>query len=48
VIHGRGTYGGVSCFGKDHGLLECMIGNNEPIGYLTAEDVIEMVKEKQQ
>lgn len=48
VVHGRGTYGGVSCFGKDYGLLECMIGNHEPIGYLTAEDVIEMIKEKQQ
>ena len=50
VIHGYGSYGGkryyVDGF-KDLGLLECMINGNEPEGCLTAEDVIERIKEIQ-
>ena len=41
VINGYGSYGGFSRFephNKD--LLEMMIGENEPIGYLTADQVI--------
>lgn len=46
VVHGYGSYGGIFMFhnetrGKD--LLEMMIGNHEPIGYLTAEEVEEYV-----
>jgi hypothetical protein len=47
VVHGFDTYGGINIFGKDSGLLECMTGSGV-VGCLTAEDVIEMVKEKQQ
>lgn len=50
VIHGFGTYGGKwyydgEFFDKD--LLECRSGNHEPVGWLTAEDVIERIKEMQ-
>ena len=38
VICGYGTYGG------QEGLLEMMIGNNDPSGWHTAEDVIEILK----
>ena len=47
VIHGFGTYGGWSSYSQDRGLLEVMseaINGGEPIGYLTAEDVMEYVK----
>lgn len=50
VIHGFGTYGGKRVYKdvyKDRGLLECSISENEPVGYLTAEDVIKLIKEKQ-
>ena len=50
VIHGFGSYGGKRYYAEgftDMGLLECMIGNHEPEGWLTAEDVIEKIKEKQ-
>ena len=43
VIHGHGTFGGYNLFDKDEGLLEMMAGNNEPIGYLTALDVMSYV-----
>ena len=38
VIIGRGTYGG------DKGLLEMRDGQDEPEGYLTAEDIIKILK----
>lgn len=38
VILGYGTYGG------QEGLLEMMIGNNDPSGWHTAEDIIEILK----
>ncbi len=48
VIHGRGTYGGLSAFnGVDHGLLELMsddVNGGEPIGWLTAEQVMAYVR----
>ena len=39
VISGKGTYGG------NLGLLELVIGLDDPIGSLTAKDVMEKVKE---
>ena len=47
VIHGFGTHGGVNLFGKDKGLLEVQINHDDPIGYLTADDVMKLVEEKQ-
>ena len=44
VIHGYGTYGGYSSFSTDRGLLEAYNFNDEPIGYLTAEEVMHYVK----
>ena len=47
VIHGYGTYGGFSSIDADRGLLEVMsdaINNGEPIGWLTAERVMQYVK----
>lgn len=49
VIHGYGTYGGVSMWGRkeDEGLLEMMTNatnGGEPIGFLTAEEVMEYVR----
>ena len=44
VIHGFGTYGGYTNYCKDEGLLELMIGEDEPIGHLTAEQIIEKIK----
>lgn len=38
VICGYVTYGG------QEGLLEMMIGNNDPSGWHTAEDIIEIMK----
>lgn len=49
VIHGFGTYGGYSTFEPDKGLLELMAGDingGEPIGWLTAEEVIRWIKLK--
>lgn len=43
VIHGYGTYGGEYCYDADRGLLELMVGEKDPVGYLTAEEVIEIV-----
>lgn len=45
VINGVGSYGGcvtVDC--KNNGLLECMIDGREPIGHLTAKEVIEKIE----
>ena len=47
VIHGYGSYGGWDSFYRDQGLLECMIGNHEPVGWLTAEDIVEQIKDIQ-
>ena len=48
VIHGFGTFGGFDYFGhEDKGLLEVMsdaINNGEPIGWLTAERVMQYVR----
>lgn len=40
VIYGFITYGG------EYGLLEIMIGNADPTGWLTAEDIIGIIQEK--
>lgn len=49
VIYGYGTYGGKSAFtGHDSGLLECMtekVNGGEPVGHLTAADVIAIVEQ---
>ena len=45
VINGVGSYGGcvtVDC--KNVGLLECMIDGREPIGHLTAKEVIDKIE----
>lgn len=46
VVHGYGTYEGVSLYGKDHKLLEVRIGNNEPVGFKTADDIMKMLEDK--
>ena len=48
VIHGRGTYGGYNPFTKvDSGRLECQDYNHpDPLGFLTAEDVIALVRKE--
>lgn len=44
AIHGYGTMGGYGGIRADEGLLEIWNGkSSEPIGYLTAEDVITLV-----
>ena len=45
VIHGFATYGGISLYGKDYGLLEVQIDHKDPVGFKTAEDVMKMVEE---
>ena len=48
VINGFGTYGGFDPFGlENEGLLEVMtelINDNEPVGYLTADEVMEILE----
>ena len=48
VIHGYGSYGGYDFYSNiDRGLLELMtscVNNGDPIGYLTADDVLDYVK----
>lgn len=45
VINGYGTWGGFEpCENKNHGLLECMVGDNDPIGWLSADDVINKIE----
>lgn len=45
VIHGYGTYGGLdSTTGVDSKLLEAWNFKDEPIGFLTAEEVMEYVR----
>lgn len=44
VISGFGTYGGFDPVeNKDYGLLECMIDDNDPKGWLTADDIIKLI-----
>ena len=47
VINGFGTYGGFNSFtGHNLGLLECMtekVNGGEPVGHLTAEEVIHII-----
>lgn len=44
VINGLGTYGGQMNGSKyNQGLLEVMIDSDEPIGYLTAEEVVKLM-----
>lgn len=46
VINGVGSYGGAVLGGKNQGLLELWINRKgEPQGYLTADNVIERIKE---
>lgn len=49
VSNGRGTYGGWDFFNKENeGLLELMSGavnGGDPIGWLTAEEVMDYVRE---
>ena len=47
VIHGFGSYGGPSFLYDDEGLLELMsdaVNGGEPIGFLTAEEVMRYVR----
>lgn len=48
VIHGYGSYGGFNSFERtDKGLLEVMseaINGGDPIGWLTAEEVMQYVR----
>lgn len=45
VIHGYGSYGGYSPITEsDRGLLEAYDFSSDPIGYLTAEEVMRYVK----
>lgn len=50
VIYGYGTYGGYNPFNGDNpGLLECMtseLNDGCPVGYMTAEDVINVIDGK--
>ena len=40
VVYGALTYGG------EYGMLEMMVGDAEPKGWLTAEDIIGVIQEK--
>lgn len=44
MINGLGSYGGYIWGYENQGLLECMIDNHEPEGWLTAEDVEKRIK----
>ena len=46
VVHGFGTYGGWNQHQRDYGLLEMQINSEEPMGWMTAEDVIAIVLKK--
>lgn len=46
VINGYGTYGGFEPLeNKNYGALEMMIDDNEPVGWLSAENVIQKLEE---
>lgn len=53
VVNGFGTYGGWyganpgTTEDKNMGLLEIMIEDNEPVGWLKAEDIYEILGEKE-
>lgn len=53
VIYGFGTYGGWNCLSEclsekeDPKLLELMINDEEPTGYHTANDIIVIMKERE-
>lgn len=49
VVYGYGTYGGWGRFPRteDPQLLELMINREEPTGWHTAEDVIKIMKERE-
>ena len=45
VINGAGTYGGFCIEERaNEGLLEMMVGNNEPMGHLTADEVFALLE----
>lgn len=47
VVNGYGTCGGYNYFNKvNDGLLEMRVSNKEPIGHLTADEVIEIIDRK--
>lgn len=48
AIHGFGTIGGYNGMRADEGLLEIWNRKSEPIGYLTAEQVITLVFERKE
>lgn len=52
VIYGYGTYGGYDPLsGDDRGLLECMTDkayDGEPLGWLTAEQIMNIAKAKEE
>lgn len=44
VINGFGTYGGFEPFeNKNYGMLELRIGDNDPTGWLSADDITKMI-----
>ena len=44
VINGFSTHGGFEPYeNKNYGLLECMVDENNPIGWLSADDIINMI-----
>ena len=46
VVHGFGSYGGYSFVTNDEGLLELMsdaVNGGEPVGWLTADEVMKYV-----
>ena len=49
VVNGFGTYGGFAGANADdyinEGLLEVMIGGNDPVGWLTFRDAVQMIFE---
>lgn len=53
VVNGFGTYGGWyganpgTTENENMGLLEIMIEDNEPVGWLKAEDIMEILGEKE-
>lgn len=44
VINGLGTYGGYSFNYKNQGALELMIVGHDPEGFLTAQNIIDMIE----
>lgn len=45
AVNGFGTYGGIRCIGSDNeGLIEIWNGEDDTKGFLTAEEVMEVIK----